>query len=717
MRAAIIGAGEISQYHIPYAMENRDVSIVGVCDIEKDKAEKIATTFNIPKKYDDVTTMLGETSPNVVHILTPPKSHVKLAIQAMDAGCHVLVEKPMALTVENARRMIDKSKEKNVKLSVCHQYLFDPVVMRAKDIAQSGKLGQIIYVEGYWFTDITGGSNAYTTKGNGTGWAYGLPGSVFANFLDHPVYLQKEFLKEVTSVFVSTKKLGENPFVPYDEIKINLEGPNSYGSIVSSLNIKPRLNLLRIYGTRMITTADLSNMTLTTQPTKNLPHMISKAYINLNQSFELASDTIKAPYKILSGKIKVRQGLRTFIKRFYDSLLLNTKPPVSPEEGLENVKILSQIWREAEAYNEAQENAFTYSGDLRFTTSKENRYEGWSYPDAKKSKSKRALVTGATGFLGGHLVDRLLEKKIEVRVLTRKIDKRLTQNPTIDIVYGDVRDINSLRKAIREIDVVYHLAGRVTNRGKWQNFQETTIDATHNLLDLSREARVRRFVYVSSVVVYGFKKINGRNVIKENYAYASNLGKYYYYQKSKIQADKLVLNYYKKYGFPTTVIRPGIIYGPRGKDIFKNKKFVIGQTKKILPYTYVENVVDAIILAGTKKEAIGQAYNIVDNERLTQKQFLQMAKLKSNTKGRQIFIPIAITYLGALFFESLFRYKKSNISPPLSMYTVDTIRRNLVFDSTKAKKDLGWEPKISTEEGIKITIDWFQNEALNGSNR
>ncbi|MFX0196120.1 MAG: NAD-dependent epimerase/dehydratase family protein [Candidatus Hodarchaeota archaeon] len=705
MKVGIVGAGEISEFHVSFTKENRAADIVAICDLNRAKAEKIAQRFGIPSVHNDLSSMLAKSSPDVVHILTPPRSHTSLAIDAMNAGCHVLAEKPMALTFADAKEMVNLSRSKKVRLCVCHMYLFDPMVIRLRELVSSGHMGEVIYVETYWFTDISSSySGAYAFRGNNTGWAYGLPGSVFANFLDHPVYLQKEFLKEITSVSVSTKKFGNNPFVPYDEIRINLEGPNSYGSIISSLNIKPRLNLLRIYGTRMIATADLSNMTFTTQPTKNLPHLISKAYINLNQSFELASDTIKTPYKILSGKIKTRQGLRTFIRNFYESLLLDIKPPVSPEEGLENVKILSQIWRKAEANIKAQKSAIIYAVERKADRLNGEPDRARSQTHTNQSKSERILVTGATGFLGSHLVDKLLEKKFQVRVLARKIERGLTENPKLDIVYGDIRDIDSLRKSIQGIDVVYHLAGRVTNRGRWEDFRETTIDATRNLLDLSREVGVSKFVYVSSVVVYGFKRINGRNVIRENDAYASDLGRYYYYAKSKIQADKLVLDYFMKYGLPTTVIRPGIIYGPRGKNIFNNKKFVIGQAEKILPYTYVENVVDAIILAGAKEEALGQAYNIVDDGKLTQKQFLEKIAKISNSKKRSVFVPMPITYSAAVFFEHLAARKRSNTSPPISMYTVDTVRRNLIYDTTKAKSELGWNPKVPLEEGLKRTF-------------
>ena len=147
-------------------------------DIDKDKAKKIARRFNIPRTYTCQKTMLAEIRPDAVHVLAPPKCHADLAIQAMGAGYHVLVEKPIALTVEDVTQMIEKSRERNVKLAVCHTFVFDPMIRRAKKLIDSEELGDVVHVEVSWFTDIGKGSNAYTISGNGTG-GLRTPGECF----------------------------------------------------------------------------------------------------------------------------------------------------------------------------------------------------------------------------------------------------------------------------------------------------------------------------------------------------------------------------------------------------------------------------------------------------------------------------------------------------------------------------------------------------------
>lgn len=703
MKVGIVGAGEIAQYHIPYSQEVERVEVVAVCDVDESRAKVLAERFGISNVYTDLTMMLGQSKIDVVHILTPPKTHAKLAIESMNAGCHVLVEKPMAMDEAEAIEMIDAAKKNNVKLSICHVYQFDPMFLKIMDFIESGQMGDVVHIEGYWFNNPDfDGSNAYSLRSQSTGWAYQLPGGVFANFLDHPIYLQKLLLKKINTVSVTTRKIGDNPFAPYDELRIHFEGKDATGSIVSSMNIKPNINLIRVYGTKMIATADMTHMTLTTQLTKSLPHMVMKLYNNINMGRQVLTDTVKNSFQIVTGKTKPRQGLRTFLRRFYESLLREEELPVRPEEGLENVSLLHTIWKQAEAYT--NKNAAN-----EFSGQKEKGAAKVSTAEKNSKKKSPVFVTGADGFLGKNLVNRLLFMDKKVRVLIRRINKDYAQNPDIEVVYGDIRDAELVRKSVAGVDAVFHLAGKVTNRGDWQDFQEVNIEATRNLLNASREACVKKFVYVSSVVVYGFHQKNGTNVIKENDAYADDLGRYHHYAKSKLEADKLALDYYSQFKFPVTVVRPGIIYGPMGGNMFNGSKIVFGQKNKLLPYAYVKNVVDAIIVASEKDESNGQAYNVVDDIPLTHKEFLQKIEGILGAKKKAVFVPMVVTESAAKFFEYMAQRKDSDVSPPISMFTVDAIRRNLIYDTSKIKNELGWKPAYSTDEGLRESHEWFCN--------
>ena len=138
MKIGIAGAGEIGAYHIAFAKEIKGVEVISICDVNRKRADKLATRFGINASYDNLAEMLKNSKIDVVHILTPPKTHSELAIEAMNAGCHVLVEKPMAISVEEGEMMVEAAMKNSVQLSICHMYLFDPIIQRLLEMDLAG---------------------------------------------------------------------------------------------------------------------------------------------------------------------------------------------------------------------------------------------------------------------------------------------------------------------------------------------------------------------------------------------------------------------------------------------------------------------------------------------------------------------------------------------------------------------------------------------------
>jgi nucleoside-diphosphate-sugar epimerase/predicted dehydrogenase len=648
--------------------------------------------------------MIEIEAPDVVHVLTPPMYHAQIAMDAMTRGCHALVEKPMALEMEDAKRMVGVARETGKRLAVCEIYHYDPVIQRAKALLEKGVIGDLIHVENYWFADVRGSTNAYAKKGGDTGWAFSLPGSVFANFIDHPVYLQREFVGDVTDVQTSSFMFGDNPFVPYDELRITLLGKKRMGYIVASLNGKPRMNILRLYGTEGVITADMANLSLTVARNRGLPSFLLKGVHNFSNSYELVRDTIVTTAAILKKSIKPRQGLRTLIKTYYDCVRIPEsgnfdKCLCNADRALETVKILKNIW---------EANATRVSHRSSVISGKTKTFE---YSESIE-KGKRVLVTGASGFLGCHLVEELLKKGFKVRVITRRILKRFEGEPNIEMVYGDIRDPECVRTAVAGIHTIYHCASITTNKGNWGEFEETIINGTRYLLNAAVEHGVRKFLYVSTVAVYGFASRNGHEFIDEDAGYGQDLSGFDYYPKSKIQAENLVLETHNKQNLPVVIIRPGVLFGPGGKNIFKNKKILISAKNKVLPYTYVKNVVDAMILCANTEVAIGKAYNVVGDEQISQGEFQKRTACVSGNRGMKIFVPRPALFVLAKLVQSLFGRLSPGVSPPFGDYHYRSLVRNLKYDNSKIKTELGWSPTVSIDEGIKATFDNRVNEKM-----
>jgi nucleoside-diphosphate-sugar epimerase len=321
----------------------------------------------------------------------------------------------------------------------------------------------------------------------------------------------------------------------------------------------------------------------------------------------------------------------------------------------------------------------------------------------------KVLVTGATGYLGSHLISRLVRQGDEVRALVRNTSKtnQLLQYG-VDIVYGDLKDSETLQRAIEGMDIVYH-AGAATS-GSWQEYEESTIKGTERLLELSMQAGVKRFVHISSVVVYQVYGLAENTLVDENYPLEKapeNVGPYTY---SKVEAEKLVLRFHQK-GLPAVIVRPGLIYGCR--DIIlpsigyflRDWLFVmIGKGDNWLPLTYIENTVDAILLAGSKKEALGQAYNIVDDDAITQRDYLRRFKSITCRKFLTVPVPFSLLLFLITLVEQARRLGLLNKATRPSKYGLVSKWNTLRFDASKAKKDLNWQPKVSFEEGSRTFV-------------
>jgi len=138
MRIGVIGCGGIANVQVPYIMQSKTRHIVAVCDQDENRAHEFAQRFHIPKTYTCVSQLLQEQTPEVIHVMTPPQTHASVALQAIGAGCHVFVEKPMAVSVADADAMIVAAKNRGVKLCVDHNQLFDPVTLQVRRLVEQG---------------------------------------------------------------------------------------------------------------------------------------------------------------------------------------------------------------------------------------------------------------------------------------------------------------------------------------------------------------------------------------------------------------------------------------------------------------------------------------------------------------------------------------------------------------------------------------------------
>lgn len=701
MQVAVVGCGKISQTHISAIQEITDLEIIAVCDRDKDRAKWAASLTQGARVYHDLTSLLQHERPDAVHILTPPESHAGLAIQAMEAGCHVLVEKPMALNLQQADTMLAAARKHRVKLGTSHNYHFKPSISKAKQLVDQGVIGDIVYVETFY-----GDGNDYTSVAGRAHWAWRLPGSAFTNFLPHTIYLQLAFLKEIEAVVGVSIQEAKIPAHLATELAILVEGPTASGIITISMRAKPYLKFVNIYGTKGIIHADLVREVCILQREMRLPRLISKVLFNIDVSVQLLAGTVVSTVNFLTGTLKNNAGIDGLIRDFYRAIQSDCEPQVSGEDGRRMVAVLEMIEAQSRRYWARPAMSAVSTAPVGPKTDAEHRMVKGNLPG-------KVLVTGATGFLGSYLVSALARCGVEVLTFVRDKDRVSTQlAKEARIVCGDVRDPAALEKAMRDVAVVYHCAALTSNQFPWTLHHEINVLGTQNVCQAARTAGVPRLIHLSSVIVYGVDKPGHDGMLNEETTCTKNPDKWAYYLRSKLAAEQCVLKFRDEFGLPVTILRLGILYGPGGRGgvgegLMKVGPFrlTIGAQYNFLPFTYIDNAIDCLLLAAMSPHAVGQIYNVVDEPQVRMRDITRQSA--DITGERTILVPVPpmllMTVARILELRSTLRH--AELPPRLSRFIIRSTCRNLRYASDKARQQLGWQSAVTLKEGLQRTFD------------
>lgn len=324
----------------------------------------------------------------------------------------------------------------------------------------------------------------------------------------------------------------------------------------------------------------------------------------------------------------------------------------------------------------------------------------------------RFLVTGGCGFIGSNLVSYLLKKGHFVRVIDIKNKFNIKMEKLPEVLSCEITSALLEEDVLKEIDVVFHLAAKVSDYGKKEDFFRINKEGTERMLELSLNAGVKRFVFMSSLAVH-----RPQNFIEGD----ENTSLNYFdnpYSYSKIQAENIVREYYEKKNLNTVIIRPGIFpFGAGDWTSFFHvaraieKGFFIhsGGGNFLLCTSYIENLVDGLYLAGTIKGIDGEVFIITDDCKITWKDFIDKISHFLKVKPSRFSIsPSIVRFMGYLM-EGIWTILSIKNPPLITKYRARLITHNLHFSCEKAKRILGYKPRIDIDEGIKRSVEWFKS--------
>lgn len=320
----------------------------------------------------------------------------------------------------------------------------------------------------------------------------------------------------------------------------------------------------------------------------------------------------------------------------------------------------------------------------------------------------KAFVTGATGFVGSHLVDLLLENGFEVSCLKRKTSSvKWLEGKQITYIEGDLFSNDALEKAVMDVDFVFHVAGLVKAKTK-EGFEKGNTLATKNLIEITARVnpKIKKFVHVSSLAVCGPNL--GSEPLTEDYIPRPITT----YGRTKREAEKEVLKYRDK--IPVVIVRPPAIYGPRDTEILVYFKTfqgglnsIIGFEDKYLSLLHVQDVVSGIYLAAINETKSGSIYFITSDKEYNWDEIGRAASKVMNKKALKIRIPHFLVFTVGAITEFFYKFSKS--APTLNLEKCLDITRSGWFASNlKAKKELGFMQSFQLEEGFRDTYEWYK---------
>jgi nucleoside-diphosphate-sugar epimerase len=323
----------------------------------------------------------------------------------------------------------------------------------------------------------------------------------------------------------------------------------------------------------------------------------------------------------------------------------------------------------------------------------------------------RVLVTGATGFVGNAVVHRLVEAGHKVRCMVRRGSNT---GDLVDIVWektiGDLRSLDDCRAAADGMEAVVHCAALVTDYGPWKNFKQINVEGSRNLAEAALRVKVGRFVYLSTNDVLG---ATADRTIDDTLPYRKTG---FPYPDTKIEAETLLFDLYRKRSLPLVALRPAWVYGPGDKTFIpelvdamnKGVMCYFGDKRNKIYLNYIDNLVDAMILALEKDEAVGRSYLLTDDEPISWERLCKALADGLDLKAPWITVPLVAAKAAALGMESAWSAARIKSRPFLTRYALKFMSSNLRYDINRARQELGYEPRVDVEEGLERTIDWLK---------
>jgi nucleoside-diphosphate-sugar epimerase len=326
-----------------------------------------------------------------------------------------------------------------------------------------------------------------------------------------------------------------------------------------------------------------------------------------------------------------------------------------------------------------------------------------------------ALVTGATGLVGMHLVPRLQREGWQVRALVRDPARAgpLTR-ADVTLATGDVLDETSLVRAARGCDALFHAAAVITPLGGWEAFRRPNIEGTRNAIAAAASAAAR-LVHVSSVAVYGAHRYAADGRRTDETTALGRIAEDSYYARSKRESEDLVFDAQRAGRLWASAVRPSVLYGPFDRQfvprlarlIRRGFAPVIAGGHNTLAIVHAANVADGMVRVANFDRANGKAYNLANDYDVTVREFFERAAEGLDQRVRIVSVPMVVARAAFAVVKSVAPLVVGNRFKAMTASSLDFLARDNPFSSDLARRELGWDPPVRPEAGIPEAFRWW----------
>jgi predicted dehydrogenase len=356
LKVAIVGCGKIADAHASQILRIQDCEIVGVCDREPLMARQLQERFPIKRYFSDLSELLDDAQPDVVHITTGADSHFELAKVCLEHGCHVYVEKPFTVYAEDAKELVDLAERRGLKVTVGHSDQFSPAARRMRALVATGYLGEFpVHMDSYYGYDLGDPSYARALLGDKRHWVRRLPGKLLQNIISHGIARIAEFMTsdspQVTAQgFVSPllKSINETEII--DELRVMIcEEERTTAYFTFSSQMRPSIHEFRIYGTQNGLILDQDHEVLIRLRGNKFKSYADKFIPPLSFARQQLGNFVANARLFLASDFHMDSGMKYLIELFYRSIREGAPLPISYREILLVSRIMDSIFEQLAA--------------------------------------------------------------------------------------------------------------------------------------------------------------------------------------------------------------------------------------------------------------------------------------------------------------------------------------------------------------------------------